>query len=37
VVQQDNWAIGLTPSDYEIRGRFVLAYHIYPPLVVRNS
>jgi hypothetical protein len=33
VVEEDNWPGG----DYEIRGRFMLAYHVYLPLVMRNS
>jgi hypothetical protein len=32
VVEEDNWPA----ADYEIRGRFVLAYHVYLPLVMRN-
>jgi hypothetical protein len=33
VVEEDNWSSG---GDYEIRGRFVLAHHVYLPLVLRN-
>jgi hypothetical protein len=32
VVEEDNWG-----GDYEIRGMFVLAYHVYLPLALRNS
>jgi hypothetical protein len=32
VVEEDNWP----GDDYEIRGRFVLAYHVYLPLVLRD-
>jgi hypothetical protein len=32
VVESDNWPGG----DYEIRGRFILAHHIYLPLTERN-
>jgi hypothetical protein len=33
VVEEDNWPLAV---DYEIRGRFVLAHHVYLPLVLRN-
>jgi hypothetical protein len=33
VVEEDNWPLA---GDYEIRGRFVLAHHVYLPLVLRN-
>jgi hypothetical protein len=33
VVEEDNWPLAV---DYEIRGRFVLAHHVYLPLVMRN-
>ncbi|MBN1976977.1 MAG: hypothetical protein JW918_06210, partial [Anaerolineae bacterium] len=32
VVEEDSWPGG----DYEIRGRFVLAYHVHLPLVLRD-
>jgi hypothetical protein len=32
VVEEDNWP----GDDYEIRGRFLLAHHVYLPLVMRN-
>jgi hypothetical protein len=37
VVEQDNWVVGPTAGDYEIRGRFVLPHHIYLPCVLRNA
>jgi hypothetical protein len=36
VVQEDNYSVAM-PMDYEIRGRFVLAHHVYLPLILRNS
>ena len=33
VAEEDNWPVAV---DYEIRGRFVLAHHVYLPLVLRN-
>jgi hypothetical protein len=35
VVEEDNWSLG-GPGDYEIRGRLVMAHHVYLPLVVRD-
>ena len=32
VVEEDNWP----GADYEIRGRLVMAYHVYLPLTLRN-
>jgi uncharacterized protein YlbG (UPF0298 family) len=32
VVEEDNWP----GADYEIRGRFVMPYHLYLPLALRN-
>jgi hypothetical protein len=36
VVEEDNWG-GWPGPDYEIVGRFLLARHVYLPLVLRNS